>query len=167
MRVVTTTDVGLLVRAAAGGDEDSWNALVDQFAGLVWSVVRSYRVDHATAADVVQETWFRQAGSLDRLRNPERVGAWLVTTARHETLRVLRQLDRQQPTEFDDELLVDAGADLDDGLLRAESRREVLAALESLSPSCQQLLRLLVAEPKISYEDVASMLGVAVGSVGP
>ena len=29
-----------LVKAAAGGDRDAWERLVDEYSGLVWSVIR-------------------------------------------------------------------------------------------------------------------------------
>lgn len=161
------TELGLLVQSAAGGDEESWNALVERFAGLVWSVARSFRLDDASAADVVQETWLRLAGSLDRIRDPERVGSWLMTTARHESLRVIRLLDRQAPTDLDDELLTDRSPPLDDNLLRAEQNEELVAAFGTLSGRCQQLLRLLLAEPRIPYDEIADVLDIPIGSIGP
>jgi DNA-directed RNA polymerase specialized sigma subunit len=43
----------LLTRVIAG-DERAWDEVVDRFAGLVWSVARSYRLSSASTADVVQ-----------------------------------------------------------------------------------------------------------------
>src|ERR1700754_5250316 len=74
-------EVGDLVRAAAEGDRDAWDALVDRFNGLVWSVARSHRLSTVDASDVVQTTWLRLVENLARLQDPERVGAWLATTA--------------------------------------------------------------------------------------
>ena len=83
-------DLQAVLQAAANGDREAWNALVAQYSGLVWSVARAHRLGDADAADVVQTTWLRLVEHLDRIRNPEGVGAWLATTARHECLRVLR-----------------------------------------------------------------------------
>ena len=96
------TDV---VRCAAEGDSDAWNQLVDRFAGMVWAVARSYRLTAADAADVSQTTWLRLVQHLDRIEQPERVGAWLAITARHEALRVARQASRQLPVG--DEITID------------------------------------------------------------
>ena len=76
-----------MVRAAAAGDADAWDRLVDGFAGVVWAVTRSFGLSHADAADVSQTTWLRLAENLDRLKDPARVGGWLVTTARREAMR--------------------------------------------------------------------------------
>jgi hypothetical protein len=34
----------VLIHRAAEGDQAAWNAIVDEYAGLVWSVVRGYRL---------------------------------------------------------------------------------------------------------------------------
>jgi len=80
--LVSPDDTGLLVRGAAGGDEGAWRGLVARFSGLVWAVVRAHRLTNADAADVYQTTWLRLAEHIDRIEQPDRVGAWLATAAR-------------------------------------------------------------------------------------
>ena len=65
-------------------------AIVDRFSGLVWATVRAHRLSPAEAADVTQTTWLRLVENLDRIKDPERLGAWLATTARRECLRHIR-----------------------------------------------------------------------------
>src|SRR4051812_49665265 len=79
-----------LVHAAADGDQEAWDALVDRFAGLVWSIARAHRLSATDAADVAQTTWLRLVEHLGRIREPEKVGPWLAATARNECLRTLR-----------------------------------------------------------------------------
>ncbi|MGZ4591698.1 MAG: RNA polymerase sigma factor, partial [Actinomycetes bacterium] len=92
-------DVGELVRAATAGDQSSWDELVDRFTGLVWHVARGHRLGEADAADVVQTVWLRLVESLPRLREPAAVAGWLATTARHESLRLLRRAGREVSDE--------------------------------------------------------------------
>ena len=61
---------------------------MDEYAGLVWSVIRGCGLFGAEAADVSQTVWLRFVEHIDRLREAERAGAWLATTARHECFRV-------------------------------------------------------------------------------
>jgi RNA polymerase sigma factor (sigma-70 family) len=161
------SDVGQLVRDAAGGDQAAWNRLVERFNGLVWAVTRAHRLPGAEASDVVQTTWLRLVENLDRLQDPERVGAWLATTARRECLRSLRVSARVSPTET--ELLPDPGTDEPMGaaLLAEERDRALWEAFGGLSERCQALLRLLVADPPPSYEDVGAALDMPIGSIGP
>ena len=88
-----------LVRDAAGGDQGAWNQLVDRYSRLVWAVARGHRLANADSADVFQTTWLRLVEHLGRLRDPEQLAGWLSTTARHESLRVLRLGRRERPDD--------------------------------------------------------------------
>jgi RNA polymerase sigma factor (sigma-70 family) len=173
---MSPADIGVLMRAAADGDEGAWEALVARFAGLVWSVARGYRLSEADAADVFQTTWLRLAEHLGRIQAPERVGAWLATTARHESLRIALASSRVVPAE--DATLVSLGqvddrspeaAVLESEQARLDSERavELWRAFGTLSARCQRLLRILMASPPPSYVQVAKALGMPVGSIGP
>jgi RNA polymerase sigma factor (sigma-70 family) len=159
------SEVAELVRAAAEGDQAAWNGLVDRYNGLVWSVVRSYRLSGADASDVVQTSWLRLVEHLGRLQDPERVGSWLATTARRECLRTLRHSVRQVPTEE----LPETGSDvrLDAALLEAERDRALWQAFGALNERCQALLRILVADPPPSYEEISAAMDMPIGSIGP
>ena len=127
---------------------------------LVWSVTRAHRLSAVDAADVSQTTWLRLVEHLGAIQQPERLGAWLATTARRECLAVIRRRSRQVPVEDDAEL---AEASLDepapDGpLLRAEEHSVLAAAFGRLAERCQRLLRLLMVDPPPPYEDVAAAL---------
>ena len=80
-------DVGDLLRRVIEGDQRAWDELVGRFGGLVWSIARGYRLG-ALTDDVVQTVWLRLAENCDRIRDPERLAAWLATTTRNEALRV-------------------------------------------------------------------------------
>ena len=156
-----------LVAAASTGDQASWDLLVDGFAGLVWSVVRSHGLYGADAADVSQTVWLRCVEHLDRIRQPERLGAWLATTARHECFRTLRRQGRSVVMAEVPEGDLDAGPSVDVELLRNEDRATFLGLLEELPGSCQQLLRLLLVDPPLSYDEISEVIGRSKGSIGP
>jgi len=62
----------LLLRAAAG-EREAWDALVERFGQMVWSVARSFRLDDAAASDVAQTVWLRLIENVDRIQDPERL----------------------------------------------------------------------------------------------
>jgi RNA polymerase sigma factor (sigma-70 family) len=163
--------VAALVRAAAEGDQAAWSALVERFSGLVWAVARAHRLSRADAADVSQTTWMRLVEHLGDIRQPERVGAWLSATARHECLRVSRKSARAVPTELDDDHLADSDAEVGfelESRLDAEGHQEALwAAFERLPERGRALLRVLMADPAPSYAEAAAALGMPIGSLGP
>jgi RNA polymerase sigma factor (sigma-70 family) len=160
--------IGALVLAAREDDEGAWNALVDEFGGLVWSIARAHRLNPTDAADVSQTTWLRLAEHLSRIRDPERVGAWLAATARHECLRLLRRSQRELP--FGDDLPEPdptAAPSSAARLVRNERAAALWEAFGQLPERCQTLLRVLIADPPPAYEDVGEALGMPVGSIGP
>ncbi|MGI9599474.1 MAG: RNA polymerase sigma factor [Acidimicrobiales bacterium] len=156
-----------LLKSASDGDQASWDALFQQFSPLVRSVVASYRLDHETAADVCQTVWMRVFEHADRIRQPERLGAWMATTARNEALRCIKRLQRARPTcVLDDE--VDANAPSpDERAIDDETLRDALTAFDKLPEESQLLMRLLVASPPLPYSDIAAIVGRPVGSIGP
>ena len=123
-------DTESLVAAAAAGEQRAWSQLIDRYAVLIRSVCRAHRLCDADADDVAQLTWLRAVEHIGRLRDPDRFGAWVGTTARHECLAVLRGRKRVVPTA--DEMpqpLFAQHADPDEAELAAERRDAVRAAL--------------------------------------
>jgi RNA polymerase sigma factor (sigma-70 family) len=155
------------VNAAASGDQRAWDALVDQFGGLIWAVARAHRLSDADAADVVQATWLRLLEHLGQLRDPARIGPWLITTARRECLRVLGAGRRTVP--FGDDGWEPESPDMPpgDALLLEERGNALRGAFLRLQASDQALLRLLTADPRPSYEEIAATLDIPIGSIGP
>jgi RNA polymerase sigma factor (sigma-70 family) len=166
--VLEQVTIRRLVAEAAEGNQAAWDDLVEGFSGLVWSVVRAHGLYGAEAADVCQTVWLRFVEHVRRLREPERAGAWLATTARHECLRVLRRRGRMtamaEPPEVPD---VSADADPGTKVVAGEEHQLLMAALEGISAQCQQLLRLLLVDPPLSYDEISSMLDMPKGSIGP
>jgi len=161
-------DVGDLVRAARRGDAAAWDALVALFAGRVRAVIRSYRLSAADAEDVSQVTWLRLVSNLDRIRDPDRVGAWLMTTAAHECLRLIRRRGRQGETDDGwEEAIVSDDPGVDSRMLAAERDQALWRAMGMLTAGCQRLLRLLASDPPPSYEEISAVLEMPAGSIGP
>lgn len=162
--------VAALVRGAATDDEQCWASLVDRFSGLVWCIARSFALGDADAADVSQTVWLRLAENLNRIEQPERVGAWLATTARRESMRVKRLAGRMVPVDDVETVNSDrlgespaadmpALVDLRDAL--------VWRAFASLPERGRTLLLLLLADPPLSYHEISETLGMPIGSIGP
>lgn len=170
-----TEDVGNMVTSAAAGDAAAWNALVARFNGLIWSVARGYGLSRVDAEEVGQITWFRLADHIGRIKEPDRIGSWLVTTARNETLKLLRAGQRVGPVPDPDALapainehspeaaVLAAEADA----AQAERLKRLWEAFQDLPERCRRLLQVLSSSPSPSYADVADALEMPIGSIGP
>jgi RNA polymerase sigma factor (sigma-70 family) len=166
---------GLLARAAAG-EQAAFDALVDRFAGLVWRIALNHRLRSADAADVSQTVWLRLVEQFDRIREPERLGAWLATTTRHECLAVLRKGARAVPAEeatFEVSMPLGvlgaplAGPEASDRLEADERRAALREAFADLDERCRLLLALLHTDPPATYEEITVAMEMPVGSIGP
>ena len=89
-------DLTALVTRARNGDKQAWDELVDQYAPLIWSICRRYRLGRADAEDVCQSVWLRLADRLGSLRDPAALPGWLATTTQRECGRVLRAARKQE-----------------------------------------------------------------------
>lgn len=156
-----------LIDAAGEGDEGAWSTLVDRFQGLIWATTRGHRLSYAEASDVTQTTWLRLVENLDRIQDPERLGAWLATTARRECLRHIRLRARELPAADDTVFDMLADESLEARLLAGERRDAVRRALAGVGERCQALLRMLAAVEPPTYEEIAAALGMPVGAIGP
>ncbi len=160
-------DTARLTRRAAAGDQQAWSELIDRHSSMLWAIARRHRLGAADAADVYQTTWMRLVEHIDGLTQPGHVGAWLATTARRECLRVLRGAGRELP--MGDELPepIAPAAEPAARLIDAERDAELWEALSRLRPRDQALLLLLVADPEPSYDEIAALLAMPIGSIGP
>ncbi|SEP81583.1 RNA polymerase sigma factor, sigma-70 family [Lentzea xinjiangensis] len=142
-----------------------WDALVERYSRLVWSVPRSFRLSHADAADVYQCTWLCLAEHLTRIRRPEGLGLWLVRTATRQSIAVVRARGREVPLDlWEPESPLPAP---DEVAVTTDRQRRLWTALTTLNERCQRLLRIAAHSPELSYAQVAETLGIKVGTVGP
>jgi len=159
------------VKAAAAGDQQAWDLLVDRFGGLVWAICREHRLSDSDAADTVQLTWLRLLENLGRIRDPQRLAGWLATTCRRECLAVLRQSKKTVPTTADSlDLVMGGSGAADQAVLATEQRAILWQAFTRLSDWCQQVLRALILDAEEgppSYRLVAAQLQTPVGGLGP
>jgi RNA polymerase sigma factor (sigma-70 family) len=133
---------------------------------MVWSVARGFRLDDATAKDVSQTVWLKLIENIDRIKDPERLPGWLATTCRREALKVARARDRDIPSEFEFDV-EDESPTFDEMLVDDEENRQVVKAFATLDALCKQLLRLMLVEPALSYEEISEVTGRPIGSLGP
>jgi RNA polymerase sigma factor (sigma-70 family) len=157
-----------LLRKARAGDDRAWERLHDRFTPMLRGVARSYRLSPTDVDDIVQTTWLRLFDNIDRLRDPAAVSGWLATTARRECLRLLQVPLREYPTDDPD---LGGGhaesADPESELLAAELKAVLERAVATLPNRHRQLMRLLVAQPTMDYQQLSTTLTMPIGSIGP
>ena len=163
----TTTATAELVRAAARDDGDAWRTIVERYTPRITRIARAHRLNEADAADVAQTVWLQLLRHIDRIREPERIGGWVSSTARNECLRLCRRRGRVAPVDAT-EVLDTMTAAPDPAPVEHEDRDvKVRAALDTLPPRQRAILDLLTLDPPLSYGDISVTLDIPVGSIGP
>jgi RNA polymerase sigma factor (sigma-70 family) len=164
-----------LVLACRKGDAAAWEALINRYQRLVYSIPRRSGLSEELAADVFQQVFTILYEKLALIEQPDRISAWLVTTARRETWRLSRQDRAMQPLTTSG---ADEGEDALDPpdnetlpeelLLRLERQQHIRTAVASLDERCRTLLTLLFYQPDPPpYAEIATRLGTTEGSIGP
>jgi RNA polymerase sigma factor (sigma-70 family) len=155
-----------LVKRALADDDAAWRTIVDRLAGVVWKVLNLYSLDRADREDAFASTFLRLYQRLDTVRDPEKLPGWVATTARREANAIWRA--QQRMVVMAELPLAELTADtVAEPVLEGELLQMVLRAFELLPADGQALLRLLTAVPPLSYADIAELLDMPRGSIGP
>ena len=157
-----------LVTRARDGDAGAWDALVERFGPLIWSICRNYRLERPDIEDVAQNVWLKLVDQLGRVRDPAALAGWLATTTRRECFRARQAADKFAPDgQAVDDLPEEDAVTAEDEVLLAERHAALREAFARLPVSNQRLLALLAADPPVPYAEISAWLGMAIGSIGP
>ena len=161
-------DAAAELRAWRAGEAAALDRLVRLLTPMLWHTVRAYRVDAATAEDVVQATWLAFVRHADRVDEPQAVVRWLAVTARREAWRQARAAGRYDLVE---EEVVDvrlpAGESTEDAVVRSHRDEALWDAVALLPERCRRLLRVVAFSDRPDYGELSAELGMPVGSIGP
>src|SRR5918911_462974 len=131
-----------LLLGCRSGDESSWEALVARYQRLIYTIPRRAGLNEDLAADVFQEVFATLFEKLYEIEQPERLKAWLVTTARRKTWRLIKREGATQRFEDEDEgadelsSLPDDAPLPDEVMIRLEEQHDVRTAVASLDERC-------------------------------
>ena len=180
MSLADEDDAALVARCRTG-EAAAWEVLVRRYQRLVYAVVRRGGLDEHSAADVFQTVFVRLLANLSRIAQPDRLHAWIVTTAKREMLLALKRSRRtvSMTREPDDESGGDGTSSVDhiadSALLPEEALDQIQQldllrrGLDRLDARCRDLLRLLFHsdDEKVPYEEIGRLMNMSIGSIGP
>ena len=162
-----------LVLACRRGDQLAWEKLIRRYQRLIYAIPLRAGLDEDQAAEIFQDVFTTLFQKLNDIEEPERLHAWLVTTARRKTWRTISKEHGRPRSDIDvpaDEAAAirDEAPLQDEQLLILEEQHRIRMAVSSLDERCRTLLHMLFyrTEPP-SYAELAASLGIPEGSIGP
>ena len=158
-----------LVRAAAGGDTEAFERLVETYENKIYTLALRMSGSPDDAGDIAQEAFLAAWRGLPAFRGEAGFATWLYRLASNAAIDYLRRQRKQRgELSLDDEELgldaVDAGPGPQDAAEGEEVRSAVAAGLRALSEGHRQVLVLRELQG-LSYEEIAAVLAVDLGTV--
>ena len=164
-----------LVLACRRGDQLAWGKLVRRYQRLIYAIPLRSGLNEDDAAEIFQDVFTTLFQKLNDIEEPERLQAWLVTTARRKTWRTISSAHGRTRSEVNADLSAPEAAAIrheaplpDEQLLILEEQQQIRTAVSLLDERCRMLLQLLFyrTEPA-PYVEIAASLGIPEGSIGP
>jgi RNA polymerase sigma-70 factor (ECF subfamily) len=120
-------------------------------------VTRVYRLPPGDAEDVFQEVFARVFERLDTLRDGDALRPWIAQLARRCSVDALRRSGREVA-------VAELPEGADDGLARLDEAMAVRAALDRLSPECNEILDRFFCRDE-SYRTIGDELDLPAGTI--
>lgn len=148
------------VKGAVEGDVDCQRAIYDQLKDRVMALVRRI-VGRDDCEDVTQNIFYKVFLNLDRFQQNSNLATWIFRITYNESIQHLRsqkQIDGHSSS-------------IRESMLRRDERRRseikdlVDNAMSLLDESQRVILQLREIE-KLSYEEIAEILSIPIGTVG-
>jgi len=150
-----------LMLLARGGIEGAFDTLIRRHQQLVLRLAFRYGRDAAWAADVAQNTFVEVYRALPRYRAHGKFKSYLYQVLLNQCRRSRRSA-RTELRALD--ILMRVPPDVPAEVLAREQRREVEAALDTLSTKLRRVV-LLRFGADLTYKEIADLLSVPVGTV--
>ena len=168
-----SADAAGTIARLSSGDEQEWVRFCRTQGQLINAAGHKVGLSPDEREDLLQNTCVVCYHSIDRLRDPERLGAWVYRIAYRQALELVRKRPPTSPIENEDGRsildLVPSGEDTGEAVLEAQEHSQAVARLiEELGDRCRRLLQALYLDSASpAYEEISQQLGMPIGSIGP
>lgn len=169
-----------IVRQIRAGDSSAWSTLISRYQDRLYTICLRMVHNRELASDLTQDAFVKVIQGLEKYDGRSKLSTWIIRVTmnvclskiRSEKLRRHASLEGMGGTSgsrgdgeargFDPEQVREPGGV--SSVLHAEDRHRVLLALQRLDPEHRAVLILRDARD-LEYEQIADVLGVAVGTV--
>ena len=159
------------------GDGEAFDTLITRYSGDIFSLLYRMTGDREEAGDLTQETFLSALKAIRSFRGEAELKTWLFRIAlnhsrnrfrwwkrrkRNETISLDKPLGEGTATVSD--TIADDAESPEQAVIRAESRRRLAAAVNSLPEIFRETI-ILCDIQGLGYEEIAHALAINVGTV--
>lgn len=170
---MTREQEAAVIQAVLGGDVNAFEKLVKEYEKNVYNLALRMTGNSEDAADMSQEAFIKAYNSITSFRGDSKFSVWLYRIVSNVCLDFLRSRSRKQTVSLSAEN--DDGEDVELDIAdetqspellldRSMTRDAVRRGLAALPPDHREIL-LLREIQGLSYEEIASVLGLEEGTV--
>lgn len=155
---------GELMKQIAKGNSRAFQVLFQRHKGLVLGYGRRIVGDSTLSEDVSQEVWIRVVRAAGNYQDQGTFRSWLLRIVRNCSLTMLEQ--RRGNLTADAEVLENSPSqeDFEQIFSRQQEVKKIQALIDEL-PDNQRVAMVMWLTEDVSYNDVASAIGVTEGAV--
>jgi RNA polymerase sigma-70 factor (ECF subfamily) len=158
-----------LVEEALGGNQASFQLLVERYEQRIFNLIRHYTRNPVEIEDLAQETFLKVFRRLSSFQRQSSFYTWLYRIAVNTILDSLKRRGRSPVQTVEDLEAVPAAAAGPSPSPSATLEREEIAritqeVLEDMPEIFRTVLVLREFE-ELAYQDIADMLGISIGTV--
>lgn len=178
IRLEEAQAVQALVRRCVAGDAVAWEEIVRTYTRRIYNICYRFAGSPSDAEDLTQDVFIKVYRTLNSF-DPEKAGfnTWITTVTRNLLVDHFRRTKNERATDsLDDsgedgdermalaDKIEDAGPSPDVHMERRETREQVQAALQKLSPELREAVILRDLQD-MDYKEIAQVLKVPEGTV--
>jgi RNA polymerase sigma-70 factor, ECF subfamily len=164
--VATVHQDNELIDRFIDGDEQAFNMLVRKHQDFVYNIARKITGNHEDATEAAQRVFIKLYDRLSTFNKTAAFSTWLYRIATNESLNLLRSLRVRRWLGTDERIqeVKDTAADPFETLVDEEKKIRLERVLRTL-PDRQRTVFVLRMSEGLSYDEIAGILDVSVGSL--
>src|SRR5262249_10303567 len=151
-----------------GDNREAWNALIQRYRRLIYSIPVRFGFQTSDAADVFQSVCVKMLEHLHTLKDETKVSAWLITTTKRQCIQLRSHKQREASSDESFEEPLDPSENLEDVQIVAQEQQTIRDTVRQMDDRCRKLIEMLYFDNKEwTYEEIAASFKMPVPSIGP
>jgi RNA polymerase sigma-70 factor (ECF subfamily) len=153
-------DIDSVVAACVQNDARARRALINHFYGYVKSISLNYSSNEMDAEEIINDSFLKVFQNIQKYDSNQPFKAWLRKIVVNTSIDAYRKKVKEMDT---DEIHEEITFDTDGDVISDISAEEILARVQSLSPSYRMVFILHVIEG-YTHKEIAQKLGISEGT---